>query len=109
TCVYPSAVRSPIHDSTQKAGLSLEGMSQYEPLEGVIDTVLRAALDQRLRRDLATTRRGSTELFLARHLPALSDKIIARTLAKRIRDGAFQDAELASGLVARHSEPADDE
>ena len=45
TCVYPSAVRSPIHDSTAEAGLSLEGMSSYEPLEGVVDTVLRAALD----------------------------------------------------------------
>jgi len=104
TCVYPSAVRSPIHDSTAKAGLSLEGVSQYEPLEGVVDTVLRAALDRRVRRDLATTRRGSAELLLARHLPSLSDRIIARTLAGRIRDGAFEDAELASGIVARHAD-----
>ncbi len=109
TCVYPSAVRSPIHDSTQKAGLSLEGVSQYEPLEGVVDTVLRAALDRRTRRDLATSRRGSAELFLARHLPALSDRIISRTLARRIRDGAFEDADLASGLVARHSQSSSED
>jgi NAD(P)-dependent dehydrogenase (short-subunit alcohol dehydrogenase family) len=104
TCVYPSAVRSPIHDSTADAGLSLEGMSSYEPLEGVVSTVLEAALGTRVRRDMATTRRGAAELFLARHAPALADRIIARTLARRVRDGAFDGAELASGVVARHRE-----
>ncbi|GAA1909681.1 hypothetical protein GCM10009716_19440 [Streptomyces sodiiphilus] len=102
TCVYPSAVRSPIHDSTAAAGLSLEGVSRYEPLEGVVDTVLRAALGRRVRRDLATTRRGAVELFLARHLPSVTDRIVARTLAGRIRGGAFDGAELAAGLTERH-------
>jgi NAD(P)-dependent dehydrogenase (short-subunit alcohol dehydrogenase family) len=104
TCVYPSAVKSPIHDSTAEAGLSLEGMSSYEPLEGVVATVMRAILDERVRRDLATTRRGAAELFLARHLPFLTDRIISRTLAGRVRDGAFDGAELAAGVVARHAE-----
>jgi NAD(P)-dependent dehydrogenase (short-subunit alcohol dehydrogenase family) len=104
TCVYPSAVRSPIHDSTAAAGLSLEGMSRYEPLEGVVDTVLRAALGRRVRRDLPTTRRGAVEFFLARHLPAVADRIVARTLAGRVRDGAFEGAELAGGLVERHAQ-----
>jgi len=103
TCVYPSAVRSPIHDSTAAAGLSLEGMSRYEPLDGVVDAVVRAALDRRVHRDLPTTRRGAWELRLARHLPALSDRVIARTLAARVRSGGFADAELAEGLVARHA------
>ncbi|MFJ8978042.1 SDR family NAD(P)-dependent oxidoreductase [Streptomyces sp. NPDC102282] len=102
TCVYPSSVRSPIHDSTAAAGLSLEGMSRYEPLEGVVDTVLRAALGRRVRRDLPTTRRGAVEFFLARHLPGLTDRIVARTLAGRVRAGAFADAELAAALVVRH-------
>ena len=108
TCVYPSAVRSPIHDSTATAGLSLDGVSQYEPLEGVVGTVVRAALSTRPHRDLATTKRGSAELFLARHMPRLSDRIIARTLASRIKDGAFEGADLASGLVARHADPPRD-
>lgn len=103
TCVYPSAVRSPIHDATAAAGLSLEGMSTYEPLEGVVDAVLRAVLDRRPHRDLPTTRRGAFELFLARHLPALTDRIVSRTLAGRIRSGAFDGAELAAGVVRRHS------
>jgi NAD(P)-dependent dehydrogenase (short-subunit alcohol dehydrogenase family) len=104
TCVYPSAVRSPIHDSTAAAGLSLEGMSQYEPLDGVVEKVLGAALGRKARRDVATTRRGAAELFLARHFPSLSDRIIARTMAKRIESGAFDGADLAAGLVARHAE-----
>ncbi|MFI6990847.1 SDR family NAD(P)-dependent oxidoreductase [Nonomuraea wenchangensis] len=103
TCVYPSAVRSPIHDSTADAGLSLEGMSSYEPLEGVVDAVLRAALGRRARRDVATTRHGAVELFLARHLPSVTDRIIARTLSGRVRSGAFDGAELAAGVVARHA------
>ncbi len=104
TCVYPSAVRSPIHDSTAEAGLSLEGVSQFEPLDGVVDAVLRAAIGRRVRRDLPTTRRGAIEFFLARHVPALTDRIVARTLAGRVTSGAFGDAELAAPLVARHAQ-----
>ncbi|MEU8345113.1 SDR family NAD(P)-dependent oxidoreductase [Spirillospora sp. NPDC048832] len=103
TCVYPSAVRSPIHDSTAAAGLSLEGVSVYEPLEGVVDAVMRAALSRRPRRDVTTTRRGAVEFFLARHLPALTDRIVARTFAGRVRSGAFAGAELAAGVVRRHT------
>ncbi|QKW37439.1 SDR family NAD(P)-dependent oxidoreductase [Actinomadura sp. NAK00032] len=103
TCVYPSAVRSPIHDSTAAAGLSLEGVSVYEPLDGVVDAVLRAALARRPRRDVTTTRRGAVEFFLARHLPALTDRIVARTFAGRVRAGAFAGAELAAGVVRRHA------
>lgn len=102
TTVYPSAVRSPIHDSTAQAGLSLEGMSSFEPLEGVVEAVLDAALSRRARRDVATTRRGGLELRLARHLPGLTDRLIARTLAARVRGGAFDDARLADGVVRRH-------
>ncbi|NKZ09246.1 SDR family NAD(P)-dependent oxidoreductase [Actinomadura latina] len=103
TCVYPSAVRSPIHDSTAAAGLSLEGVSVYEPLDGVVDAVLSAALSRRPRRDVTTTRRGAVEFFLARHLPALTDRIVARTFSERVRSGAFEGAELAARVVRRHA------
>ncbi|SDK10479.1 Short-chain dehydrogenase [Nocardioides sp. YR527] len=106
TCVYPSAVRSPIHDSTASAGLSLEGMSSYEPLEGVVDAIVRAATSNRVRRDVTTTRRGALEFFVARHLPAVSDRIVRRTLAERARAGAFDGADLAVGVVRRHREMA---
>ncbi|MEQ6902591.1 SDR family NAD(P)-dependent oxidoreductase [Nocardioides sp. YIM 152588] len=102
TCVYPSAVRSPIHDSTKAAGLSLEGMSTYESLDGVVDAILLACLARRARRDVTTTRKGAVEFFLSRHLPALTDRIVARTLAARTATGAFDAAELAAGVVRRH-------
>ncbi|MEO6791260.1 MAG: SDR family NAD(P)-dependent oxidoreductase, partial [Ornithinibacter sp.] len=103
TCVYPSAVQSPIHDSTKSAGLSLEGMSTYEPVGGVVDAILTAALAKAARRDVTTTRKGAVEFFLARHLPVLTDAIVARTLAARAADGAFASAPLAAGVLARHA------
>nr|WSW69165.1 SDR family NAD(P)-dependent oxidoreductase [Streptomyces sp. NBC_00995] len=102
SCVYPSAVRSPIHDSTKEAGLSLEGMSVYEPLEGVVDAIALAALAKRPRRDVPTTRKGAVEFFMARHLPALTDRVVARTLAARVSAGAFDGAALAAGVVERN-------
>ncbi|MER8039933.1 SDR family NAD(P)-dependent oxidoreductase [Streptomyces hydrogenans] len=102
SCVYPSAVRSPIHDATRAAGLSLEGMSVYEPLDGVVDALARTALAVRPRRDVTTTRKGAVEFFLARHLPALTDRIVARTLAARASAGAFEGASLAAGVVGRN-------
>jgi NAD(P)-dependent dehydrogenase (short-subunit alcohol dehydrogenase family) len=107
TCVYPSSVRSPIHDSTARAGLSLEGMSRYEPLEGVVDAVVRAALSKRPQRDLPTTARGAVEIFLARHLPSVTDRIVSRTFASRLASGSLDGAALAAGPVRRHQEQAD--
>ncbi|MFS0886622.1 SDR family NAD(P)-dependent oxidoreductase [Aeromicrobium sp. 179-A 4D2 NHS] len=106
TCVYPSAVRSPIHDSTAAAGLSLEGMSSYESLEGVVDAIHLAALSSRARRDVTTTGKGAVEFFLSRHLPQVTDRIVRRTLAGRALAGAFDGAELAAGVVSRHRETA---
>lgn len=99
--VYPSAVRSPIHDSTKDAGLSLEGMSVYEPIEGVVAATVNAALSKHARRDVTTSRRGAVEFFLARHTPWLVDRMISRTLASRVASGVFDKAPLAAGVVAR--------
>ncbi|MGB7981204.1 MAG: SDR family NAD(P)-dependent oxidoreductase [Candidatus Nanopelagicales bacterium] len=101
SCVYPSQVRSPIHDSVKAAGLSLEGMSVYESLDGVVAAVVRAALSEKVIRDVSTTRRGRMEFLMARHNPEFVDRKIARTLAERVRSGAFDRAELARGVVAR--------
>ncbi|MDG6103091.1 SDR family NAD(P)-dependent oxidoreductase [Dactylosporangium aurantiacum] len=100
--VYPSMVASPIHDTTAAAGLSLQGVSRLEPVEGVIAAILRAATARRPPRDVATTRRGRFEMAVARHLPALADAMVRRTVASRLAAGAFQDAPLAAGLIRRH-------
>ncbi|MFI8090426.1 SDR family NAD(P)-dependent oxidoreductase [Streptomyces sp. NPDC086080] len=102
TTVYPSMVRSPIHDSTREAGLSLDGVSRPEPLDGVVSAVVSAVTARHAPRDVATTRRGRTEMALARHAPALTDRIVRRTVASRLAAGAFAKAPLAEGLRRRH-------
>jgi len=99
--VYPSMVASPIHDSTAAAGLSLQGVSRLEPVEGVIDAILRAATARRPPRDVATTRRGRIEMALARHLPSVADALVRRTVEERLAAGAFDAAPPAAGLVRR--------
>ncbi|MER6403779.1 SDR family NAD(P)-dependent oxidoreductase [Streptomyces viridosporus] len=101
TTVYPSMVRSPIHDSTRAAGLSLDGVSRPEPLEGVVSAVVSAVMAGRAPRDVATTRRGRIEMALARHAPALADRVVRRTVAARLAAGAFDRAPLAEGLRRR--------
>ncbi|SCF12155.1 Short-chain dehydrogenase [Micromonospora haikouensis] len=105
TVVYPSMVASPIHDSTARAGLSLTGVSRPEPVEGVVAAILRAAAARRAPRDVATTARGRLELAVARHAPALADRLVRRTVAGRIAAGDLDAAPLAAGLVRRHRHP----
>lgn len=102
TTVYPSMVRSPIHASTARAGLSLDAVSRPEPVEGVVDAVVRALTARRPPRDVATTRRGALEMGLARHFPALADRLVSRTVAQRIEAGDFDQAPLAEGMIRRH-------
>ncbi|NUV52395.1 SDR family NAD(P)-dependent oxidoreductase [Streptomyces coelicolor] len=101
TTVYPSMVRSPIHDSTREAGLSLDGVSRPEPLQGVVSAVVAAVTARRAPRDVATTRRGRAEMALARHAPSLADLIVLRTVAARVAAGAFAKAPLAEAAAAR--------
>jgi NAD(P)-dependent dehydrogenase (short-subunit alcohol dehydrogenase family) len=99
--VYPSMVRSPIHDTTRQAGLSLEGVSHFEPLEGVVAAVVTAALARTAPRDVATSRRGTVEFLLARHAPALVDVVVQRIVTARLDSGAFDAAPIAAGMVRR--------
>lgn len=102
TCVHPAFVRTPIHDRTRAAGLKLEGFSREEPLERVVGTIADACDGGRHGRDLAVTRGGAVQMAVARHLPRLVDRVVARTLAKRIAAGELDDAEVAAGLRLRH-------
>jgi NAD(P)-dependent dehydrogenase (short-subunit alcohol dehydrogenase family) len=102
TCVHPAFVRTPIHDATREAGLQLEGFSREEPLEQVVATIVGACEGKRAGRDVAVTRGGSAQLAVARHLPAVVDRVVARVLAKRIGAGELDAADIAAGLRARH-------
>jgi len=101
TVVYPSMIASPIHDSTAAAGLSLDGVSRYEPVEGVVAAVVRAATARRPPANLATTGRGRLELAIARHLPGLARRMVNRTVADRLAKGSFDGSPLAAGLRRR--------
>jgi hypothetical protein len=96
-------VASPIHDASAQAGLSLQGVSRYEPVEGVIAAIIKAATAHRAPSNLATTRRGRIELAVARHLPALSTLLVRRTIAARIAAGDLDAAPLAAGMIRRHT------
>ncbi|WP_328416750.1 SDR family NAD(P)-dependent oxidoreductase [Micromonospora sp. NBC_00389] len=100
--VYPSMVASPIHDSTAEAGLSLQGVSRPEPVEGVVAAILRTATARRAPRDVATTARGRLEMAVGRHAPALADRLVRRTLAARLAAGDLDAAPLAAGMLRRH-------
>jgi NAD(P)-dependent dehydrogenase (short-subunit alcohol dehydrogenase family) len=102
TCVHPAFVKTPIHDRTREAGLALEGFSHEEPLERVVETIVRACEGPRPGRDVAVTRGGALQMAVARHLPKVVDRVVARTLAKRIAAGELDQAEIASGLRRRH-------
>jgi len=102
TCVHPAFVRTPIHDRTRAAGLQLEGFSHEEPLERVVATIVRACESDRPGRDVAVTGGGRLQMGVARHLPRLVDRVVARTLAKRVAAGELDEADIAAGLRVRH-------
>ena len=106
TCVHPAMVRTPIHDATTAAGLSLEGVSKEEPLEDVVQTLVRACESTRPGRDVAVTGAGRLQLLAARHAPRLVDRVVARQIRRRVASGAFDGAEIASGLRERHGRSA---
>jgi hypothetical protein len=102
--VHPAFVRTPIHDATREAGLKLEGFSREEPLEQVVGTIVGACEAERPRRDVATTRTGAVQLAVARHLPALVDRVVARTLRRRVAAGDLDHSPMAESLRSRVSE-----
>jgi NAD(P)-dependent dehydrogenase (short-subunit alcohol dehydrogenase family) len=100
--VHPAMVRTPIHETTKAAGLSLDGVSTEEPLEGVVRRLVEASLDARPKRDAAVSRAGKLQLWVARHAPKVVDRVVARQVRGRVEAGAFDEAPLAEGLRARH-------
>ena len=101
TCVHPAFIRTPIHDRTRAAGLQLEGFSREEPLDGVVAKIVAAA-GAPAGRDVAITRGGALQLAVARHFPGVVDRVVARTLRRRVAQGELDGAPIAAGLRKRH-------
>lgn len=100
TTIYPGYIKTPIHALSEAAGVTLEGLVREEPLSAMIKSTVRACTGKPCR-DLATTRRGSLELSLARHFPALVDRMILRQMQQLARQKRYEGAPLASGMLRR--------
>jgi NAD(P)-dependent dehydrogenase (short-subunit alcohol dehydrogenase family) len=103
TTVYPGYVRTGIHDAAGAVGVGLEGGVPAEPVRAAADALARAALGRPVR-DLATTRAGAVQYFLARRSPRrLLDALTNRAVRRMVRRGCFSERGLAGELARRLS------
>ena len=101
TTVYPGYIRTQIHASSQAAGFGLEGVVPVEDVADAARALTGAALGEPVR-DLATTRQGTLNYVLARHVPRrLMDRVISARLRRLARRGHFGDSSMAGEMVAR--------
>jgi NAD(P)-dependent dehydrogenase (short-subunit alcohol dehydrogenase family) len=101
TTVYPGYVRTPIHDASVAAGLSLEATTRPQRVDDIVGTVLHALSARRAPRDVACTARGRVELATARHIPGVVDAVIRARLRRMVARGRYIDAPLAAAMRAR--------
>lgn len=85
---------------SQQAGVTLDGLVCEEPLSAMIKTTVRACTGKPSR-DLTTSRMGGLGIGLARHFPSLFDRAILRRMQRLARQGRYQNAPLASGMLKR--------
>jgi NAD(P)-dependent dehydrogenase (short-subunit alcohol dehydrogenase family) len=103
TTVYPGYIRTGIHDSAKASGVGLEGAVPAERVEDAARSLARAALGRPVR-DLATTRAGTIQYFLARRSPRrLLDRLTNAAVRRMVRRGGFSEHGLAGELSARLS------
>ena len=103
TTVYPGYIRTGIHAASTQSGVGLEGAVPAERVEDAARALARAALGRPVR-DLATTRAGTLQYFLARRSPRrLLDRITNRAVRRMVRNGRFTDGGLGRDLATRLS------
>ncbi len=100
TTIYPGYIKTPIHVHAEAAGLSLSNLMPEEPLSAMVKTTVRACTGKP-RRDLETTRSSGLGIRLARHFPALADRVVLRQLRRVARQKRYENAPLAAGLLKR--------
>jgi NAD(P)-dependent dehydrogenase (short-subunit alcohol dehydrogenase family) len=90
TTVYPGNIQTPIHQDSIEFGI--KNSSPIEPIEAAVDALVRAALDERARLDITTTRTGWIANSLSRYAPArFVDWVILRQITKGMRRRTFDD------------------
>jgi NAD(P)-dependent dehydrogenase (short-subunit alcohol dehydrogenase family) len=104
TTVYPGYIRTGIHAASKDSGVGLEGAVPPERVEDAARALAGAALGRPLR-DLATTRSGTIQYFLARRAPRrLLDRITTMRVRRLVHGGHFSETGLAGELAARLSQ-----
>lgn len=102
TTFYPGYIRTPIHDESAAAGVTLEGLVPVESLDAASDTLVRVALARRPPRDLATSKRSAAGYLALRLAPRLLvDAVMVRHLRRAARSGHFDRSDIASDLRLR--------
>jgi NAD(P)-dependent dehydrogenase (short-subunit alcohol dehydrogenase family) len=102
TTVYPGYIRTPIHDASAEKGVRLEGVVPAEPLSAAAATLVKAALDPKPYRDLATSRQGAAGYAMFRRLPRRTlDRLTLKRLRQSAAKGHFDNSEMAAPLRKR--------
>jgi NAD(P)-dependent dehydrogenase (short-subunit alcohol dehydrogenase family) len=95
TTVYPGFIKTPIHDASAELGLGLDGAVPEEQLDDAVVTMVRAITGP-LKRDLATTRRGTASYALLRLVPrGLVDRVSMSRGRRLARKGHFARSPMA--------------
>jgi NAD(P)-dependent dehydrogenase (short-subunit alcohol dehydrogenase family) len=112
TEVRPAYIATAIHAQPEAAGASLDGVTRRERVTDAAAAIV-AACETR-RRAIASSPLTAAELWLAHHLPAVVDRVVARRARRRWREhgrpvfaAAAVPARPAAG--AAHAAPAGDE
>jgi NAD(P)-dependent dehydrogenase (short-subunit alcohol dehydrogenase family) len=102
TTIYPGYIRTPIHNASAEKGVRLEGVVPAEPLSAAAATLVKAALNPKPYRDLATSRQGAAGYAMFRRLPRRAlDNLTLKRLRHSAARGHFDDSELAEPLRKR--------
>lgn len=100
TTIYPGYIRTPIHASSEAAGLHLGDVAPHESVDDAARGILRAATG-RPRRDVALTPVGTVARIAGRHLPRSVDRVVARTARRLARSGRLGHTPYAAALGER--------
>jgi NAD(P)-dependent dehydrogenase (short-subunit alcohol dehydrogenase family) len=102
TTIYPGYIRTKIHESSAAKGMSLEGAVPVESVEDAAAALVRAALDDKPPRDLATSRHGTVSYSVLRVVPrGLVDRMVRSGMRRNVKSGRYDQSEMASDYVAR--------
>lgn len=101
--VYPGYVRTPIHQRSERLGVSLSGAVPEESLDDVVSAIVKTCYARRPKRDVPTSLNTAVGIFLGRHFPRSVDRAARLQMKRLSRRGHFADLQMDLRL---HESPA---